>query len=143
MIFDFPSEPQTRRHGPTGYKDYPRFKFWLRDEFTFRCVFCLVREQWYPNGDHAFSVEHLIPRDREPRKILDYDNMLYACLTCNSAKRDVWPICDPCSESYSRHLRINEDGTVDALTVHGKILVDTLKLDDDRRTEYRARMLRL
>jgi hypothetical protein len=54
--------------------------------------------------------------------------MLYACLTCNSAKRDVWPICDPCSESYSRHLRINEDGTVDALTVHGKILVDTLKL---------------
>jgi HNH endonuclease len=140
MIFDFPSQPHRRRHGPTGYKTYQSFKDWLRDEFTFRCVFCLVRERWYPNGDHAFSVEHLIPQDLEPKKALDYDNLLYACLTCNSCKRAAWPIADPCQQSYSRHLRVNSSGHVDALTTEGHVLRHTLQLNEPRRVEFRNRM---
>ena len=34
------------RHGPYGYKGYESYRAWLSDEFSFRCVFCLRREQW-------------------------------------------------------------------------------------------------
>jgi hypothetical protein len=36
-----------------GYADTDSYRPWLRDEFAFRCVFCLVREQWEnPVGRH-------------------------------------------------------------------------------------------
>ena len=44
--FVYPSTPHQRRHGPRGYADYGTYRPWLRDEFCFRCVFCLLREQW-------------------------------------------------------------------------------------------------
>jgi len=43
-VFHHPSAPAPRRHGPRGYLDYTSFKAWLRDEFTFRCVYCLTSE---------------------------------------------------------------------------------------------------
>jgi hypothetical protein len=141
MIFDYPTDPHERQHGPTGYKAYQAFKIWLRDEFKFRCVFCLIREKWYPNGYAAFSVEHLKPQHIDKRGILDYENLYYACLTCNSVKRAVWPIADPCIDAYSKHLRVHNDGTVEALTREGQILRHTLKLNEQRRVEFRRRML--
>src|ERR1700682_3612702 len=47
--FAYPSEPHQRKHGPAGYTNYEEYKPWLRDEFTFRCVYCLERELWYPD----------------------------------------------------------------------------------------------
>ena len=44
--FNYPETPHTRRHGPQGYAGYDSFRPWLRDEFSFCCVYCLVREQW-------------------------------------------------------------------------------------------------
>ena len=44
--FTYPSEPDVRRHGPQGYADAASYRPWLRDEFAFRCVYCLFREQW-------------------------------------------------------------------------------------------------
>src|SRR5207247_1861052 len=142
-IIDHPILPNAQQHGPTGYKAYQAFKPWLRDEFKFKCVFCLVRETWYPNGDAAFSVEHLKPQHIDKRGILDYENLYYSCLTCNSVKRAVWPIADPCADAYCNHLKVITDGTVDALTRHGMILRDTLKLNERRRVEFRLRMLAL
>jgi hypothetical protein len=49
-VFDYPSLPHARRHGPQGYADYKHYKPWLRDEFSFRCVYCLCRETWLPDG---------------------------------------------------------------------------------------------
>ena len=43
--FEYPSSPHRRRHGPLGYADYASFRPWLRDEFSFRCVYCLLRER--------------------------------------------------------------------------------------------------
>jgi len=143
MIFEFPKKAYSRRHGPSGYKAYPSYKDWLRDEFTFRCIFCLIRERWYPNGHAAFSVEHLIPQSVAPEKILDYDNLLYACLSCNSVKQGLWPILDPCTDPYGLHLEVNDDGTVNALSVQGNILRDTFHLNESQRVEYRSRMLQL
>lgn len=60
--FLYPSSIHSRRHGPAGYQNYESFKEWLRDEFSFRCVYCLFRERWYPNGSMSFSIDHVIPR---------------------------------------------------------------------------------
>ena len=46
IAFRYPAQPLARRHGPCGYADYQSFRPWLRDEFSFRCVYCLIREQW-------------------------------------------------------------------------------------------------
>jgi hypothetical protein len=77
MIFDYASSPHQRRHGPLGYVDYQSFKPCLRDEFSFRCVFCLLRERWSaPFGADVFVVEHLIPRTEAPERQCDYENLL-------------------------------------------------------------------
>jgi hypothetical protein len=44
--FNYPAEPHLRRHGPRGYADAASYRPWLRDEFAFRSVYCLFREQW-------------------------------------------------------------------------------------------------
>jgi hypothetical protein len=43
--FEYPLMPHVRRHGPAGYDDYASYRDWLRDEFTFRCVFWWCRAQ--------------------------------------------------------------------------------------------------
>src|SRR5205085_2403491 len=42
--------PHVWRHGPRGYADYPSYRPWRRDEFTFCCVYCLLREWWVLGG---------------------------------------------------------------------------------------------
>lgn len=44
--FDYPELAHQRRHGPQGYAGYHSDRPWLRDEFEFRGVYCLIREQW-------------------------------------------------------------------------------------------------
>lgn len=140
MIFDLPKSPHQRRHGPAGYKDYGSYKPWLRDEFTFRCVFCFFRERWYPDGYAAFSIDHFRPKKLK-RKVLNYDNLLYACRSCNCAKRDLLSILDPCVAGYGLHLKVDNDGSVDGLTTEGRILIDSLLLNEPQRVEWRSRML--
>jgi hypothetical protein len=43
----------------------------------------------------------------------------------------------------SRHLRINQDGTIEALTPEAKAHIKLLQLDHKRLSEYRARFIRL
>ncbi|MCL4201337.1 MAG: hypothetical protein KJ000_02500 [Pirellulaceae bacterium] len=46
-VFAYASTEQQRRHGPRGYTSYRAYKPWLRDEFAFRCVYCLLRISWW------------------------------------------------------------------------------------------------
>jgi len=73
MAFTYPRRPPGRRHGPRGYRAYQSYKPWLRDEFRFRCVYCLWRERWGADGDQMFSVDHLWPRMTHPERLYDYD----------------------------------------------------------------------
>ena len=141
MIFDYPRSRHLRRHGPSGYRSYHSYKPWLRDEFTFTCVFCLVRERWYPDGHAGFSVEHLSPK-KFGRGVLDYKNLLYACLQCNSLKRALTGIPDPCIDAYGIHLSVNSDGTIGSLTKRGAILLETFRLNDPQRVAFRNDYLR-
>jgi len=128
-IFDYPKNPHMREHGPRGYRDYRNYKPWLRDEFSFRCVYCLCRERWYPNGQDGFSVDHFLPKTKFPQLECDYENLLYACVKCNTLKTDCELDCDPCRESFSIHLEVKGDGRVHGRTSTGGKLIDVLILD--------------
>ena len=97
MLFVYLDRPHVRKHGPVGYTAYPTYKPWFADEFHFRCVYCLERERWYPSGDAAFGVDHIRSKSNPENRdlICDYENLLYACNRCNSAKRDL-VVLNPC-----------------------------------------------
>jgi 5-methylcytosine-specific restriction endonuclease McrA len=68
-----------------GYADYASYRPWLRDEFSFRCVYCLLREQW-GRVRGAYDIDHFLPVVNHVGLALDYENLVYACTTCNTAK---------------------------------------------------------
>jgi hypothetical protein len=140
--FAYPLSAHTRRYAPAGYNDYQSYKPWLRDEFTFRCVYCLERERWYPNRADAFSVDHVIPQRSAPKRVCDYKNMVYACVRCNSNKRDV-RLLDPTKICLSECLSIDNDGTIRALNPGGKDLIDLLHLNDSPVIDTRKKYLKI
>lgn len=143
MIFQYPQHAHVRRHGPRGYADYQAYKPWLRDEFDFRCVYCLWRERWYAAGDAAFSVEHLQSQFAAPELVGEYDNLVYACCRCNSAKSDASQILDPCQTGFGQHLEVLEDGSIHGLTVSGRELIRICRLAEPLLVESRRQLLEL
>ncbi|HVS40466.1 MAG TPA: HNH endonuclease [Gemmataceae bacterium] len=140
--FAYPPEPHLRKHGPAGYKNYSEFKPWLRDEFEFRCAYCLQREMWSRDRHAAFSVDHLVPQVEGEDLICDYRNLVYACLRCNALKQDVRAL-DPTREGMGRHLRIEPAGAVSGLTEDGRFLIGLLHLNAASAVSERRRILRL
>lgn len=139
-IFAYPRWPHARRHGPRGYRDYQNFKPWLRDEFTFRCVYCLFRERWYPAGHAAFGIDHVLPRSVRPDLACDFDNLVYACSRCNSLKQEA-ALTDPCAAGLAGHVHVTDDGSAEALTREGRRMIRLLRLD--QLNEWRSRLLRV
>jgi hypothetical protein len=139
--YALPLGPHTRRHGPFGYVDYGTYKIWLRDEFPFRCVFCLHREKWERRGWRIFHVDHIIPQSVDQAKVCDYENLLYLCDACNESKSD-WVIPDPCVHDYSADYRFGEDGTAVPISDFGDLYIKVLKLNEPHLVEYRRDFLR-
>lgn len=142
-LFEYPMEPHQRRHGPAGYVDYASFKPWLRDEFKFRCVFCLHRETWSSEGESVFSVEHIVPQSKADALICEYHNLLLACVGCNSIKRDVKLGLDPCQVAYGKHVRSEADGVLIGLTPEGDELIEVCLLNRPKLVEGRKRLRKL
>jgi hypothetical protein len=138
--YAYPDVPHVRRHGPKGYSDYESYRAWLRDDFTFHCVYCLSRERWH-KGAYGFQVDHIIPEKKAPSLALDYDNLAYACETCNALKSDADGIPDPCDIAYGKCFRVNEDGTIVALNSEGSRLIRVLRLDNTENTDYRRLLI--
>jgi hypothetical protein len=133
--FTYPSTPHARRHGPRGYADYTSYRPWLRDEFSFRCVYCLLREQWgIVRG--TFAIDHFLPAAVHAERITDYDNLVYGCAACNSAKGSQH-IPDPSRVLLGKDVRVAEDGTIEATTREARRLIRLLGLDDAEYTEFR------
>jgi 5-methylcytosine-specific restriction endonuclease McrA len=86
LIFDYPNRQDQRRHGPAAYAAYESYRPWLRDEFEFRCVYCLKRETW-GQITSEFELDHFEPKSLNPQLALDYLNLVYACRRCNLVKR--------------------------------------------------------
>lgn len=140
--FEYPTAPHVRRHGPEGYTDYGSYRDWLRDEFVFRCVYCLHRERWY-GREGTLSVDHFIPVAVDPHGKCEYTNLLYACLTCNIAKQAILGIPDPCRVAFHNCLRAKSNGEFQALNKDGKKLRDALRLNSGRNVGHRSRWMRI
>ncbi len=134
--FAYSDLPHSRRHGPQGYANLESYRPWVRDDFAFRCVYCLARESW-GKGHYGFQLDHLVPQSRSPSRARDYENLCYACATCNELKSNIDGLADPCEMAYAQCLRVREDGTMLALNDQGTILIKVLRLDNPENTEYR------
>jgi hypothetical protein len=143
MVFDYPSLPHERKHGPRGYRQYQSYKPWLRDEFSFRCVYCLCRERWFPDGDDHFSVDHSVSQARVPERRTDYENLVYACCRCNAAKQDCPWFPNLCDQSLISHLQVLEDGTIRGRTPEGAVWIQVCGLDRPKLTAFRKGLLAL
>lgn len=137
--FDYPTQKHVRRHGPVGYEDYKSCRDWLRDEFSFRCVFCLQREQWC-RFQASFHIDHFIPQAINPNLACEYDNLLYVCAACNSIKSDL-DVPNPCEFAFGDCVAVLPDGTIESRNETGELLIDRLRLDDDPLTKYRRLLL--
>lgn len=143
MLFRYANEPHRRKHGPQGYQDYRSYKPWLRDEFQFRCIYCLCHERWFPDGDASFSVDHLQPQSTAPSRILDYDNLVYACCQCNAAKGDAAHVLDPFAQAFGQHMSVLNDGAIHGLTPQGTALIQICRLDREKLTAFRRGVIEL
>lgn len=127
--FDYPETPHTRRHGPQGYAESTSYRPWLRDEFTFRCVYCLNRENW-GRVTGEFDLDHFQPKSIHPDKKLEYDNLLYSCRCCNAAKSHQ-TVPDPTVVLTSGHVRVYPDGSIEGLSEEATRLIRKLGLDEE------------
>jgi hypothetical protein len=106
--FDYPPVPHVRRHGHRGYAGYESYRPWLRDEFAFRCVYCLTREVW-TRFTGTYAIDHFLPVATNPDLETDYGNLLYACIPCNLAKgSSVTP--NPLSVLIASGVSVSTDG---------------------------------
>lgn len=129
-----------RRHGPRGYRNYTSYKPWLRDEFSFQYVYCLCRERWFPDGEAAFSIDHLRPQTSTSDLRTAYNNLIYACGLCN-AVRGLSSAPDPSEHAYGRHLQAREDGLAEALTPTGRELIEICRLNRPNLVSFRRGVL--
>jgi hypothetical protein len=143
MIFRYADTPHTRRHGPQGYQDYRAYKPWLRDEFHFRCVYCLCQERWFPDGDANCSVDHVHPSRAAPAQRALCDNLVYACCQCNASKQNAIGVLDPCKEPFGSHVEVLDDGPIQGRTPQGVVLVRICRLERPKLTAFRRGMLPL
>lgn len=138
--FVYPSSPHVRKHGPYGYRTYESYRPWLRDEFVFRCAFCLYREQWPSTRGRKWDIDHLCPRAHAPELTRAYDNLVYLCTTCNGNKlAKLAP--DPCRVALGKCLRVSHNGRISAHNKTGRLLVKALRLDNADYTRMREQIL--
>ncbi len=135
-LFNYDDDHRKRKHGPRGYKDYSGFRPWLRDDFDFRCVYCLNREQWGVLKG-SFDIDHFIPREIDPGLELLYDNLVYACHRCNLTK-STSIIPDPHKCAFGECLEFNDDGTLSALNKEGQLLLELMDLNDPNLVSFRV-----
>jgi hypothetical protein len=134
--FKYPSTSHERRHGPAGYADYEGYRPWLRDEFAFRCVYCLTRETWGPFRNQ-FAIDHFLPVVTQPDGPASYANLLYSCVTCNGVK-GVRAVPDPLATLLDGSVWVEPDGSLHAQTAEAAHLIELLDLNHPRKVEFRS-----
>ena len=131
----------TRRHGPFGYSQYEQFRPWLRDEFDFRCVYCLERETW-TKLVRGFEIDHVIPVAKSPELARNYDNLVYSCARCNGVKSGQ-STPDPYFALTNGTIRIVSDGKAIGSTSDSLKLIRQLDLNAPQMIEWRLLKLEI
>ena len=124
--FLYPVAKNQRRHGP-NYGAYASYRDWLRDEFQYRCVYCLTRERFF-NSLTLFEIDHFQAQSSAPSLIADYDNLYYSCRSCNLAKGKQ-PLPRPCESLIRSSITVHADGTITGNTPDARRIILKLGLD--------------
>lgn len=148
--FLYPESQHLRTQIPGSFSNYRRYKPFLRTEFGRRCVYCRLPDGL--KGEDAFGVDHYRPVSRFPGLVCEYENLFYACNSCNSNKNDFWPsslqwaeasfLPNPCDHRMAEHLRF-EGSRVEPLTATGRFAIELLQLNDPVEIQARDFVLRL
>jgi hypothetical protein len=138
--YAYSSEPHNRRHAPSGYADYHSYQPWLKDEFSFRCVYCLKRVVWAPTD--IWTVDHLISQRDALHLECEYTNLVFACQFCNGQK-GTKRVPDPCKVAYGACLRTELDGTITPLNASGRRLIKVLGLNHPWQIAERLKQIHL
>lgn len=141
MIFDYPEPEEGRRHGPAGYSAYESYRPWLRDEFAFRCAYCLKREAW-GQVTFEFELDHFQPQSLNPTLRVDYVNLVYACRRCNAVKGDQ-AVADPFELLRSTRTTTLPDGSLRARDRDTQRLILQLDLNSPRIRSWRVQWMRI
>ncbi len=137
--YKYPDSPHVRRHGPAGYEAYESYREWLRDDFLFRCVYCLHREKWGKRRG-AWHIDHWLSQKAYPDEVVEYDNLVYACAGCNLAKGKRG-VPDPCSCLLHDAVEVFENGGIEARTPEARRTIRLLGLDSPEDTEFRSQWI--
>jgi hypothetical protein len=139
--FAYPERAPGRKHGPCGYAHYEAYRDWLRDEFSYRGAYCLMRKPWL-RGPLGFQIDHSVPQIQFHAGRLVYSNLVYTCPWCNQAKAGV-AVPNPADVAYGSALHVGADGIIAAKNKLGQVLVEGLKLDHPELTSQRHMVLRV
>jgi hypothetical protein len=111
----------------------------LKTDFKARCGYCNSPDAWKTT---YFEIDHFIPlKILTIKTSTDYSNLVYACRSCNNAKRKKWPtndenihnrnnegFVDPCDIEYNSHFIRKDDGEIGYQTPLGEWMYHALKL---------------
>ncbi len=139
--YQYPARPHRRRHGPQGYTTAIQYRVWLRDEFAFRCVYCLEREQWVHRTGY-FHTEHFQPVVQRPDLGLEYDNLVYACHVCNAVK-GAHSVPNPLRVLLDESVKLQANGTLVGATPEAAKLVEMLQLNSPESRRRRRLMMQI
>ncbi len=128
----------TRTVGVKHKNDYHDYRNQLSTDFNRRCGYCDDRD--VPRT-YNFEIDHFVPQTIDSTKVTEYSNLVYACRSCNNAKRNKWPTgdktkpndgkegwIDPCSQAYDEQFERGKDGKIHPKTVLGKWMYENLNL---------------
>ncbi len=84
----------------------------------------------------VFDIDHFLPVSLHPEQERTYDNLLYACATCNAVKgKSVVP--DTTAVLLDPGVWFTEDGAIHADTPEAARLIELLGLDSPQSTGFR------
>lgn len=146
-LFSYKKTQHRRKLNPGPFKSYKTYKKYLKKEFDEKCVYCLIPDVL---KEESFCVEHYWPREYFKHLELDYSNLYYACLMCNSYKGSFWPTEDnlklgnylpnPCDHVMYDHLRFR-GAKISPHSRTGKFSEELLHLNDQKFINYREMVL--
>lgn len=134
----YPAMLRHRRHGPRGYLEYESYRPWLRDEFDFRCIYCLRREQW--DRLVSLQIDHFEPTSQNPATIADYQNLFYSCTHCNQAKGSR-TIANPMAIMRRESVTVQPDGQIVGHSDAARQMIAALRLNNEAQIQYRRTWL--
>lgn len=141
MIFAYPPARDARLHGPAGYESCESYRPWLRDEFAFRCVYCLKRETW-GQATAEYDLDHFEPRSVRFDLRFDYVNLVYSCRRCNLVKLDQ-QIEDPVLWLTGETATVLPDGTLVGSDLRVGRLIRQLDLNSPWLRKWRVMWTRI